>query len=85
MSTYLVFAGENYYPCGGIDDLAGRFSEFSQAVDCLSEKIQHSDWGQIFCVDTGETWGQFRRGRQNFESKRYEVIYTISELEKTSA
>lgn len=84
MSTYLVFAGENYYPSGGIDDLVGQFPDFDQAASCLSGKIQHSDWGHIFCVDTGETWEQFRRGRQNFESKRYEVIYTVSDLEKTS-
>lgn len=85
MSTYLVFAGENYYPSGGIDDLVGQFPDFAQAVDCLADKIQRSDWGHIFCVDTGETWEQFRTSRQKPGSRTYECVYTISELEKTSA
>jgi hypothetical protein len=47
--AYALFAGENYYPAGGMDDLVGVFESveaarfaFAQADDC--------DWGHI--VDT---------------------------------
>jgi hypothetical protein len=38
-STYLIFAGETYYPAGGWDDLYGRASTFEEALEIMHEAL----------------------------------------------
>lgn len=33
MKRYLLFAGHNYYPAGGTNDLVGAFDTYEQAVE----------------------------------------------------
>ena len=40
---YLVFAGEIYYPCGGMDDLVGSFD----SIEAAREAGKRNDWYQI--------------------------------------
>jgi hypothetical protein len=56
--AYALFAGENYYPAGGIDDFIGLFdtidaakNQFIMGYDLFGEgELVQADWGQI--VDT---------------------------------
>lgn len=53
---YLVFAGENFYPDGGWDDIRGSFDTQEEA-----ERFAHGitgrpggwDWGQVVDLMTG--------------------------------
>lgn len=48
MSTYLVFAGKDYYPTGGIDDLVGLTNDFAAAVQMAEDRgLTLDDWQQI--------------------------------------
>lgn len=59
---YLVFGGKTYYPCGGVDDLQGKFDD-QHAARALCDQLQTTDeWGYVVCdwvhiydVQTGET------------------------------
>jgi hypothetical protein len=58
MKRYLLFAGAQYYPCGGWDDLEGDFDTLEEA----REAAKHSpiklapeyDWTQIVDTQIGE-------------------------------
>ena len=43
MPTYLVFAGYNYYPVGGMDDAVGTFFN----IDSARKAAKGKDWYQI--------------------------------------
>jgi hypothetical protein len=47
---YLIFAGDNYYPAGGADDLKHICGSKQEA---LSEflKLRKSDWVHVYCTD----------------------------------
>lgn len=52
MKRFLVFAGEDYYPRGGWNDLQGRFDTQLEAEHEAKELLKKGfDWNQI--VDTG--------------------------------
>lgn len=42
---YLLFAGEWYYPAGGIDDYVGTFATVEDAQKAFH--VRREDWGQI--------------------------------------
>ncbi len=48
MKAYLVFAGSQYYPDGGMADCVGRFDDFEAAQQRAKNKMY--EWWQI--VDT---------------------------------
>lgn len=58
LKRYLLFAGSQYYPSGGWDDLKGSFDTLEEAVaagdhvDDLS--IRDHDWFQVVDSMTGE-------------------------------
>ena len=63
---YLLFAGEEHYNAGGIDDLAGVFETLAGAQEALEE--ENDDWAEIALVEgnmlklvrvlyDGDTWG----------------------------
>ncbi len=55
MKQYLLFAGDNYHPYGGIDDYQGDFNTVEEAVkqfrsgyyDNCSSRKQYWDWYQV--------------------------------------
>ena len=49
MYRYLVFAGCNYYPFGGMDDCKGKFNSFGEAVAFLIE-FNYDRWYHIYDV-----------------------------------
>lgn len=52
MSNYLVFAGDNYYPLGGANDLHFIESELESAIKKLSQKMKEEmlEWGHIYSI-----------------------------------
>ena len=44
---YLLFAGDNYYPCGGWDDYKGSFATEEAALEFLATK--RYDWWHLVC------------------------------------
>lgn len=61
---YALFAGDNYYPAGGIEDLRGRFAthfEAQQAFDAgwKNDGEEQYDWGHIVDLETFEVIEDF--------------------------
>lgn len=56
---YLLFAGDEYYPLGGVDDLKGRFASDSDALDWLKnadgfQSNQFLYWAHLVDTETME-------------------------------
>lgn len=49
---YLLFAGDDYYPCGGFGDFIGEFHTVKDALKCAAKLGK--DWYQI--VDVNDNW-----------------------------
>jgi len=53
MSGFALFAGDDHYPCGGMEDFQGRFESFAAAREFLASGIDSDgeefdyDWYQI--------------------------------------
>ena len=57
MKNFALFAGDEYYPSGGMDDLVGRFDSVEEAVDfaCTHEDPATGygyDWYQVVDLTT---------------------------------
>ena len=39
MKRYLAFFGDNYYPEGGMNDFAGDFDTYAEAMNCIEETL----------------------------------------------
>ncbi len=50
MKRFIVFAGDNYYPCGGAYDFMGEFEDLDDAMQSPSR----GDWYHIFDTHTGD-------------------------------
>ena len=51
---YFLFAGENFYPCGGMDDLVGSYGSIEEAREALdSDPFRSYEWYQIATVVDG--------------------------------
>lgn len=48
---YIAFAGECYYPCGGMGDFQMRTANLDEA----KKAIKGADWGHILDLETMET------------------------------
>lgn len=49
---YLLFAGEFYYPCGGIRDLVGKGSSVDSLIDSEVLQSRNVDWFHIFDTES---------------------------------
>ena len=59
MKRFLMFAGQTYYPCGGVEDLQGDYNDIEEAK--AAAEASHFDWAQVF--DTGtDTFIEWERG-----------------------
>lgn len=47
MKAYLVFLGENYYPCGGWEDFRGDFDSLEEALNYIKYQEPHYNWGHV--------------------------------------
>lgn len=48
---YMLFAGEEYYPCGGMEDFKGHFATIAELV----ERIGRYDWFNVYDLVTHST------------------------------
>ena len=57
MKRYLLFAGGQYYPAGGMNDFRGSFDTFDDAKDFILNKITSDgyeyDWGHVLDKEEG--------------------------------
>jgi len=44
MSGFALFAGADHYPCGGMEDLVGRFESLESAREFLGSGIDGDDY-----------------------------------------
>jgi len=58
MARYLLFAGDRYYPAGGMNDLVDSFSE--SEVEALLRSIETNamkqDWWHVLDIQTGAAY-----------------------------
>jgi hypothetical protein len=52
MSRFALFAGDHYYPCGGMEDLVGRYESLEAAREAFASRLMSvtdfgQDWYQI--------------------------------------
>ncbi len=40
MPTYIIFAGDGYYPCGGFSDFYGATDSFKEALEIYQEALE---------------------------------------------
>lgn len=53
MKRYMLFAGWDYYPSGGMRDFVGSYDTFDEArEDALG---MTGDWWHILDIETGDT------------------------------
>ena len=56
MKNFALFAGEDYYPSGGMDDLVGRFDSVEEALVVAftyeDENSRGYDWHQVVDLTT---------------------------------
>lgn len=56
---YFLFAGESYYPGGGMEDLVGTFPTLEAAREAFARRLDrdgeeaHFDWYQIATIVEG--------------------------------
>lgn len=50
LKQYLLFAGDNYYPCGGWGDFVEDFDSEVEALKWLAQSKEKYDWYHV--VDT---------------------------------
>jgi hypothetical protein len=68
MNRYLLFAGENYYPSGGIRDFIGDYQSMEMTIEALGE-VRKANWFNIMDTKTGNkfdhhfigNWGDLQR------------------------
>jgi hypothetical protein len=64
LKRYAVFAGETYYPRGGMEDFKESFDDFLEAIAHMHDiagryakqdgKYDKYDWGHVADMTTGE-------------------------------
>lgn len=55
--SYLLFAGEIYYPEGGAEDLVGKFDSIEEAISAFDPNKYNTGsgiWANILCLSTLE-------------------------------
>ncbi len=53
MKRYLAFCGDNYYPCGGMNDFIGDFDTLEQAIQAIdAEFVYCQSWAHVWDCET---------------------------------
>lgn len=48
---YMLFAGDDYYPCGGMEDFRGRFETMAELV----LNVGRADWFNVYDLHRNES------------------------------
>lgn len=59
--SYLLFAGDDYYPRGGAEDLQGQYNSIEEAISNHNPNEHNMDggWANILNLDTLEIVKEF--------------------------
>ena len=62
--AYLLFAGNDYYPEGGAEDLQGKFDTIDAALaaHALSDFVDYRAFANVLCLDTLKVVKNFHCG-----------------------
>jgi hypothetical protein len=60
MNRYFLFAGENHYPCGGMEDFIGHYTTMVEAL----QNIGDHQWFNVLDTKTGEVSYDYKIGRK---------------------
>lgn len=62
--AYLLFAGDDYYPNGGAEDLIGRFETIKEAfIGHDPNQFEYDGgWANVLCLDSMKIVKFFHRG-----------------------
>lgn len=72
MDKYVLFAGDYYYPSGGMEDIKGWFPDEASAVEAgCTWRSRGYDWWQV--VDS-QTWKVIKEGGKG-------VVYSVGTFE----
>ena len=65
MKRYILFAGDYYYPEGGVYDLVGSSDTVIEAKETHEKFLSDigGDWAHILDIKTGECLHHFWRGK----------------------
>jgi hypothetical protein len=47
MKDYLVFSGENYYPCGGWEDFRSDFDSLEEGLNYIKSQRPQYNWAHV--------------------------------------
>lgn len=56
---YMLFAGYNYYPEGGMNDFRGRFDTMVQAIQAIGAAHSRYEWFNILDTETGRVYDHY--------------------------
>lgn len=63
---YMLFAGYNYYPQGGMNDYVGRYDTMVKAIESLADR---HEWFNVLDTETGRVYEHYdARVYGNFEA-----------------
>lgn len=54
MKNFLLFAGQDDYPSGGMKDFAGGFDTLGAAVDGYTDRPGSYDWAHVLDLERGQ-------------------------------
>lgn len=47
MNEYLVFLGDDFYPCGGWEDFRGDFDSLEEALNYIKSQEPNYSWAHV--------------------------------------
>lgn len=54
---FLVFAGDTFYPAGGMNDCVGEFESLHEALACVEKGDEYGNkygWAQVVTIENGK-------------------------------
>jgi|TARA_B100000900_G_C20588892_1_gene720816 hypothetical protein len=51
---YIIYAGDEYYPRGGANDIVGYYDTYDLTLQKFQQIVHSYDWIQVLDIDTKE-------------------------------
>jgi len=52
MKKYLVYGGDDYYPCGGMNDFLGDYDDQEGAISKCNDYCIDGQWSHVYCTES---------------------------------
>lgn len=83
MKQYLLFAGNDYYPQGGADDLIGFYEILDDALQSHNPAIYEysGGWAHIYSLTELKIVAEFKKRKMGIDMKKHKVqkVITLTE------